>query len=295
MNHRVGWWCVLTAVALATGGCMENATLVQVNKDGSGTLTYRMYLSEQLTGMMEGMASTMAAMGESTGQPPPELDPLGEIKQSLQGQFGPNVTLVSTRDVTNPAGWKGVEAVYEFERISDIQLRQAEAAGPGPGGPMPEQVAAEYAFQFTAGDPATLKLVPAGGPASSDGDGAVEPDAAAPPAPPAVAPPTLEPELDDMLGGMGLQMMAPMLKGMRISMLISVDGEIVETNAKFRSEEHDNVVTLVDVVFDRLLNDPAGAELLQGGEDLDPRTLATLDIPGLRIEDPTKELVIRFK
>jgi hypothetical protein len=287
---------------------MENATLVQVNKDGSGTITYRMFLSDQLTGMMAGMAGTMAALNDGTNQPPPELDPMADIKNSLEGQFGPDVKMVSTRDVTSAEGWKGVEAVYEFQSVADIHLQKGEStSAAGPGGPVIEQVGPEYAFQFTPGDIATLKLVPLTVPSSSEeppSEPADGPDSgvapvegeAIPSATPAMGmPPGMDAGMEDMLGGMGLQMMAPMLKGMRVSMLISVDGEIVETNAKFRSEKHDNVVTLIDIAFDKVLNDPKGAKLLQSGQQTDPRELAKLDIEGLHLEEPDKELTIRFK
>lgn len=299
MNVRIGLCAALAAVAVGTTGCMENATLVQLNKDGSGTITYQMYLSGQLTGMMTGMAGTMAAFGVGTNQPPPQVDPMADIKSSLEGQFGPDVALVSTRDVTNADGWKGVEGVYEFKNIAHVRLQNTEAStAAGAGGPVMEQVGAEYAFEFSrSGGVSTLKLVPLTAPASGEAPPAE--GEAAEPIPgqesPIEAPPAMNPAMENMLGGMGLQMMAPMLKGMRVSMVLSVDGEIVDTNAKYRSEKHENAVTLIDIAFDKVLNDPQGAKLLQSGQEIDPRELAKLDIAGLLLEEPDKKLFISFK
>jgi hypothetical protein len=101
--------------------------------------------------------------------------------------------------------------------------------------------------------------------------------------------------MDDMMSQLPLEMMKPMVKGMRMSLVVSVNGEIVETNAKFRSEDHPNVITLMDMQMEKLLEQPNAAELIQHSGGADAAALAKLDIPGVQFETPGKEVLIRFK
>jgi hypothetical protein len=282
---------VVLAVSTLTG-CMESATLIRVGKDGSGTITHRMYMSTDMMDMMQGMASGMVGATGETGADMPEIDPLADMKASLKDQFGVAATLEGTKDVVNAAGWKGVEATYKFANVNDLDMTasaKAEDDGMGmePNGPT-------YKFEFTPGDTATLKLVPLGQDgAAADEVPAAQTTADAGDAESAV--PEMEMEGMDAMGNMGMQMMAPMLKGMRMSLLVAVDGKVVESNASFPHPSHANVVTLADIDFDKLLAHPEGMKALQAGPDANPADLAKLGIDGVKVEDPAKEIVIRFE
>lgn len=268
----------LFAGLFAVAGCMESATLLKVEKDGSGTITHRMYLSGDMEEMMKGMAGGM--MAEQGGGDIPAFDLLGSVRESLDGQFGPAATLNETKDVTNTAGWKGLEAKYSFEDVTKLDMTaKANDAGPGmqPNGP-------SFRFEFTPGEVATLKVVadvPEGQADAGDAPGTG--------ADTAVAPETVD------LGGMGLGMMAPMLKGMRMSFLVAVQGSVVESNATYPHKQHPNVATLADIRMDAVLEHPEGRKLLQPGANPAPADLAALDTEGVRIQDPDQDLVITFQ
>lgn len=281
---------VLASLSLLTG-CMQNAILVKVNTDGSGTLTYRVHLSDQLTGMMEGMGGMMGAMVEEGAEPEP-FDPFADMKAEMANQFGDAATLESTRDITNKAGWKGVEAVYAFADINQLKLSEIEQLDTGGGGSQSMgAMGAQYTFAFTPGEVATLKLIPLPPEAKDAGEASAE-------SVPGETGNTAEMpdmgEMEDMMGGMSAGMMAPMLKGMRVSLLLFVNGEIVESNASHPSAKNPNVIYLTDIAFDKVLADPEGAKMLDM-EDVQPGDLAKLDIPGIVIEDPEKEVVIKFR
>lgn len=285
---------ILIAVSTLTG-CMESATLMRVNKDGSGTITHRMYMSTDMMEMMQGMASGM--MGGEADIEMPDMDPLADIKASLDGQFGPAATLEGTQDVTNAAGWKGVEATYSFTDINKLDM--AAGGQTDEGGMAMESGGPSYKFEFTPGDVAVLKLVPIRQPgAESDGaaDASSQGDDVL-----GDAGDTAMGEMDMDMGGMGdmdamgMQMMAPMLKGMRMSLLVAVEGKVVESNASFPHEKYPNVVTLADIDFDKLLAHPEGMKALQAGPNADPADLAKLGIDGVKVEDPAKEIQIRFE
>ena len=52
----------LMAVTALLSGCLEDRTVVKLKKDGSGTLTKEVYMSPQITTMMEQMAAGMEQM-----------------------------------------------------------------------------------------------------------------------------------------------------------------------------------------------------------------------------------------
>lgn len=59
----------IVGAALLTAGCMETMTLVNVNKDGSGTITLRVHVSEQTVAQMAGAGAGMMSdvMADAVG------------------------------------------------------------------------------------------------------------------------------------------------------------------------------------------------------------------------------------
>ena len=288
MLNRTGSFMAGLLCILVTAGCVENAMLLKVKKDGSGSITYRVFMSKDILDMMQGMAAGMAAeMGE--GAEVPEVDPFAEMKEGLAGQFGDAAKLVSSRDTENKKGWKGFEAVYAFDDVNQLNLadiQSMEGSGPSMG-----EVGTPYRFAFTGGDVATLKIVPA--------TAAMEPEeaeAALDQAAEGLGAEGLGAEMEGMqaMGEAGLAMMKPMMEGMRVSFLVMVDGEVVETNSRFQSSKRPNVITLMDISMDKVFDHPEASKLMMQGEN-DVAKLAELNVPGVRLEDPTQEITVSFK
>ncbi len=280
------WTLLVLGMMALTGltGCMENAMLLKLDTDGSGTLTYRVFMSDDMLNMAQSMTSgMMQGMGMEEEDAKAAMDPFAEIKASLDGQFGPQAKLESTREMTNKQGWKGVEAMYAFDNVNELQLQNVEPVqAEGPTMQMDEMGSA-YTFEFTPGDVATLKMVPITS-ESSDETAAMDP-----------AVTEAMGGMNGMMEGMGMQMMAPMMKGMRMSFLVFLNGEVVETNAKFQSKKHPNVITLMDLQFDKILADPNGGELMKASANMDSAKLAAMDVDGLRVEAPDKVIEVKFK
>ena len=97
-----------------------------------------------------------------------------------------------------------------------------------------------------------------------------------------------------MMSGMMSGMLQKLLQGMRVSMVVSVDGEVVETNASHPSGSHSNAFVLVDIPFDSILADPKAAALMTKPAP-DPAQLADLDLPGLKIERADKTITVKFR
>jgi len=100
--------------------------------------------------------------------------------------------------------------------------------------------------------------------------------------------------MEDMQAGM-MQMMAPMLKGMRLAMIVQVEGNITETNAKYKSPKNPNVVILMDVPMDKLLTNPEAMKLMSSKKPEDEARISKLNIPGVRLEDDGTIVIIKFK
>jgi hypothetical protein len=114
MNDRFGWSLIaskaragskalgillLGIAPLVLAGCMEIETVVRVNPDGSGTITERLVMSNEIVEMMKEMAPE--------GQPV-ELFNEQELLDAAPG-YGTGVTYVSANNVETEFG-KGYEA-----------------------------------------------------------------------------------------------------------------------------------------------------------------------------------------
>ncbi len=268
----------LLAAASLTG-CIESETRIVVKKDGSGTILQEQYFSPQLTGMMEGVAGMGAAMGGQTNAPAKPSDPLAmfsdQIEKSMK-EFGEGVTLKTKEAKTNAKGWKGYKLTFAYTDVRKLKISTKEGADAG-GGPGEEAAKPKPTskIEFTPGPKAVLKLIPP----------PKEPKAAAP----ADATPPGQPDADAMAG-----MMAPMMAGMRLMMVIEVDGKITKTNA---SKVEGNKVTMADVQMDKIASNPEAMKLMMKAKD-DPESekkLAAMKLEGVHVEDPEKTVEIEFQ
>ncbi len=280
MNKCFSSLGLTAATLLFLTGCMENAALLNLKKDGSGTLTYRIYISSGIMQMFHGIATGMGTDGGNTGS----VDPLESLKADMEDKFGDAATLVKTKEIANEQGWEGIEAIYSFDDVNKLNLAgMGDEIDSGDGGDQGMgKMGTPYRCSFTKGDTATLKIIPI----TTDPEAAKE---AAEDLPGVMADMGME-----GMGDLGLAMMKPMMKGMRITLLLSVDGEIVETNSSFKSEKHPNVITLMDLRMDQLLEHPQAMEIMKAGADGADK-LAALNLPGIKIENPQKEITVSFK
>ena len=288
MDKRFSIITLILLGGIGLTGCMENAALMKLSKDGSGTLTYRIFMSTEMMQMAQGMSSGMGGDAEGGEVDLSSLNPIESIKKDMADKFGDAATLESTKDIENKQGWKGIEAIYSFEDVNKLNLANMgdemdSGGGGGATGGSMANMGTPYRFEFVGGDVATLKIVP------------ITTDEAAAEAAVEAAAEEMPEEIADMgMDDLGLAMMKPMIAGMRITLLVAVDGDIVDTNSKFRSEKHANVVTVMDIRMDQLFDHPEAMSLMSAGDD-GANKLAELNLPGVKIEDPKKEITISFK
>jgi len=268
--------------SVLASGCFENGTMLLLNKDGSGKIIARNYIND--AGGLGALGGLGAALGAEAGEEVEMPDIAAGIKEAMEnaaGSFGEGVELVSIKAVNNKLGWKGYEGVYSFPDVTKIKFKAVEnALGDADGGVATEFNNSDmsYTIKFTPGDTSTLELLAELPDEEAGGDGADEVDAA------------------DMNNPQMMAMMAPMFAGMRMSYMIKVNGDITDTNARYVNKSNSSIL-VADIQMDKLLQNQEAMQALMagGGKNPDFEKLDQMDIPGLKMQNPTKALKISFK
>lgn len=303
MLCRLGFTCL---AVLLVSGCVESDTLVQVNKDGSGGILVRTFLSEEAIAMAGGMEEMALALAGEWGETDAEVEGLSELPVFLQGmvlgraeQYGEGVRLAQVRKATNNQGWNGFMARFEFDDVNQVHL--SSGMTPGEGDAAEETM---YRFLFIPGETAQLQLIPTRETPSVEMDVGID---------------TMEMDLDEfefedefdfegmdveemdfsgMMEGMDdamSSMFGAMFKGMRFSIQVEVDGNIVDTDARHRSDTRPNRVALVDMNMDELMSHPEALSQLMKSDPDAMYELQAEGAPGLKMEDPDRTVTIRFR
>jgi hypothetical protein len=252
-------------------GCIESGTMLVVNTDGSGTIIARAFMNTQV---MEGFAGGFGGLGEGAGGAPPDMTE--SLKASLEGAaeiFG-EVKFESIKEVKNKLGWKGYEATYSFTDANKVRMTSPDVEMDGGGGPEMKGGDTIYDIKFSAGNPATIEFI-AEIPEEDDGADEAGGEEEA-----------FQPQM--------MAMMAPMLKGMRVSYLVKVNGKITESNGKYLNKESGTLL-LMDMQVDKLLANPDAAKLMGNGKKPDFKELSKKKIPGLKFHNPEENVKISFK
>lgn len=90
-------------------------------------------------------------------------------------------------------------------------------------------------------------------------------------------------------------MLQPALTGMRMSIFLKVNGELLETNSRFTSEKNPNVITVMDMPVDRMFSNAEAMKVLASQDPGAVHKLQDLDIPGVKLEAQDKIITLRFR
>lgn len=254
--------------ALVVAGCMDLETIVRVNPDGSGTITERVVMSNEIIDMMSEMAPE--------GQPAEFFNEEDLRNQAMN--YGAGVSYVSAEGVQTEFG-QGYIAHYAFNDINRIRV------GQDPGKKMPGSGAMESGvsddefttFSMRPGYPSELVIH---WPVDKEQSGSAAPDTAQnEDFPSGEAEPEPSPEQQEA----AMEMMKMAFRDMRMAMHVEVDGQILDTNA---THLDGNRITLVEIAFAEFLESEEALQTLAANKDqsvADIKELMRL-IPGLRME-----------
>lgn len=259
---------VVTCVAFL-GGCFQVETKVRVNPDGSGTVEERVLMNDKVIRQIDEMSKAFA--GPDAKPEPFTLHDRKEL-QKRAGALGEGVAFVSSREISSN-GYTGYRAVYSFRDINTLRLSQEGPKKPGDSsGEQATGGGEPFLFRFTPGKEARLVVIPP----RSEPPGRKEkkPQSGVVPegeeGKPALTP---QQEREAM----------EMVKGMRFSLVVEVNGTVLSSNATHRDGSR---ITLFEFDLDRMGNDP---EKLRRLKELDPTDFAGAKemvkaFPGIKAE-----------
>ena len=258
MLRRLGLCIAAGFLALAGTGCVDSVMTVVVNPDGSGEIIQETLMTPQAIAMMQGFG------GGAEGGAAKDIYDEAQFKAMVPG-LGKGVSFKSGKEVVKPNGAKGARVVFAFEDITQLNLSPdlgPSAGGEDKGGDKSDPIT--FSFKKGASPVLTVKMPPK--PEGGDDAPAAADEADAPE----------DPQAEAMMA-----MMKPMMEGMRIRMLLKVNGEIKKTDASFVTEEDsDKVVTLIDMQIGKLITDPAKFKALTKAQN---------------VKDPNKQLELLKK
>ncbi|MCB1739657.1 MAG: hypothetical protein KDK91_04755 [Gammaproteobacteria bacterium] len=277
-------------------GCMHVETVVRVNPDGTGEVRETMIMGQELVNMTRQMSKGLGGAEGKDGDT--GLYDRADLEAKAK-TMGEGARLVDVQPARNENG-EGYVATYAFDDINTLSVSQSPGEPGGQGATGKSQAKPAQMIRFSmppAGEDGARVLainIPSKGSAGEQAGGQrgekpgkLGNDAQAPrAAPPKTA---ADAEMDKA----AMNMMKQMFKGMRMNLAVEVDGEILETNASYVEGSR---ITLIDVEFDRLLDDAEKLARLASGEpdNIDAIKSMLSGVSGLRAElEPS--VTVRFK
>ena len=220
MKNRIKLILISAMAAIGLSNCVDVHQIVNVKKDGSGTIEEIMFIK---------MPPELAALGGG-GENDPIADLLKGGKQEGRAKgMGEGVEFVSAEPFEGKDGAKGLKTIFKFADVSKLKLNgDAGMSGLNPDPNAKDESDPEklYSFGFEKGDTSklTIKTPPMDGIEGADAD------------------------IDPQQFAMASQFM----KGMRVRVTVKPDGKITKTNATYSDASS---VTLADFEMDKLLSD----------------------------------------
>lgn len=238
------------SLAVMLSGCFQVETTVSVNQDGSGRVEERMLMSDKVISQIDEMAKAFAGP-----EGKPEKFSLHDVKslRKRAGEMGEGVTFVSSKAISS-GGYSGYRATYAFKDINKLRLGQEGARKMAGQGEKTAATEHPFMFRFTPGRKAHLVVIPPAAEKSPDRTEAPDDRQDKEQA----AKPRLTPEQEKEV--------ADMVKGMRFSMAVEVNGTVLESNATHRDGRR---ITVFEFDLDKMGADPARLELLKKAEPAD--------------------------
>jgi len=265
----------LVAAAALTSGCITALTNIKVRPDGSGTI-------DQTLSMTAEAAKQVAELASGFGDPSAkkkEADGLPEFfsEQSMKeaaSKLGEGVVFVSSKPIATP-GRVGRVATYQFADITKVRIDQKPQTGDVPGAGDSEGKE-DVLFRFTrqpAGTSQLTVLFPEPDFGKKKAGEAEDEDEKKTPDP------------------QQLEMMKKIFEGLRVSIDVTVLGNIVKTNSPY---VQGSTVTLLEMDFSQVLANDALMSRLNQPKSLEEAKAMLKDVKGFKI-NLDREVAIEFK
>lgn len=273
MLKKVTLFSAILFLALFSG-CINSETIVKVKADGSGEIHETILFSSMISNMINSMKSSFSSSTNAAGAP--SLYDVKKLKEEVS-KYGEGISFVSSEEYKTDKG-EGYKAIYSFKDINNIKLNQ------NPGGKVDttKNIEENMRFKMEPGKVATLRIISNSSISTKEIKAASTETMA-----------NTNSQMDSAGTQMMMNQMSKMFDGMRIKIAVSIDGDIIETNATHRIK---NEIILMDMDFAKLTNDVKAFEKFSKAN---PKTIEETkklikDVKGIRI-DLNDELVVKFK
>ncbi len=257
-------FCLFLLAAFFLSGCIEVQTLVNVNKDGSGTLEEKVLFSKEMIEMFSSFNfADSTAVKDSAAHSP--FYNVKELKSEAKNK-GEGVRYISSKEIKED-GREGYVAVYGFKNINKIKVSESPESKASLGSlQKDENKKKEYlTFNFKPGTQPEIKIsMPKGKFEKPESETEVNKDTSS----------TGQAFAKEFLG---------MMKDFKFSLAVNVKGKIVNTNATYVDGSR---VTLFDVEFGKLLENKDKMDELNNLKDYNLEKMKELlkGMPGVKIE-----------
>lgn len=276
MKHQIMNPFLLIALSLFSlfglTSCLEESTVVKINKDGSGVIHIRSYKNSPNGKLFSG--------GDDEEKKEKADGPTEMELKALAKKMGEGVTLKSHSIGKNKSGWNGYEAIFAFEDINKVKVefgvkkandlkKKEEKAEGEEKVKIPELVTFEMRdgmLKINTPEPSFDKDGKSAQNGQEAGGGAQDPFGA-----------------DSSEGSAMMAMMAPMFAGARMGFFVEIDGEVVETDAKHRKG---NMITIMRMDLGQVMANPKAISklnALEGGSRKEIQT-AVDSVDGLKMD-----------
>ena len=260
--HAKRLFLVLPAL-LVMWACMEGDRLIKVNADGSGTIVDTVKLGEQ--------ARTMIASMEAADKSTPAEKKATKVAKFKEraAAMGEGVTFVSYEPSVNGGPEK---VTYAFKDVSKLRIDATPDSAAGQSKPTE--------------DPLTFRL-------ARKGDSSVLTVAGAAPKPGAKKEDKPEgAEAAAQMQAQAMAMMKMMMKGLKMTSAVEVDGRLVKSSSPYVSGSR---VTLLAIDFDEVAADEENLKRFASAGN-DPKTMDPAALKGIRGVkfNPEPEITIEF-
>lgn len=252
------------AALMSLSSCIETHQTLNLKKDGSGTLVEETMMGAQMVAMMQ-----LGAGQPGAPDPIAEMEDEQQYKDKAAG-YGEGVEFEKLEKVEKNGG-KGVKVTYKFKDVNKVRFEPGSGLdnmGPGAGDGVKEVKKEVQPLTFVYADGKLTITFP-------------DPpkDAKAEEIPDVPAGEDLDPQAAQMM---------QMFKDMKICAKVVVEPGIKTTNATYREGD---TITLMEVNFGEILQNPDGAKVLQKLDMADRKAMeeALKDVKGVKME--TKKTV----
>jgi hypothetical protein len=227
--------------AVLSAGCLTIDSVITVQPDGIGSVSYTLFLKSTTIQSLEKFATTRENRNDAQGW----KDFFSEAKwREAASTMGEGVTFQSLQRMKK-SGWEGVKVVYFFTDISKLTLKMGFPSVMSLTEPAPASEALTFRFAPAAATPANLTIVmPSSRMRTERTDDAV-----------------LETD------GASIKRMAQarwILESFRASVVVDVNGSIVNTTADYVSGSR---ITVLAVDFNQMMSSDADFELFSAAID----------------------------